>query len=65
MAEVTLIDLGYESFLMTGPSLESSYKNWGPTSVKVERASLLRYEKSVSVISAILSSTVSDLLWGV
>ena len=42
MSEVTLIDVGYckiESFLafsMTGPSLESWFENWGPTSVKVE-----------------------------
>ena len=32
-------------------------------SVKIERDSLLRYEKSISVTSAILSSTVFDLLW--
>ena len=30
----------------------------GPTSIKVERASLLRYEKSISVTSAILISKV-------
>ena len=49
---------------MTGPNLESWFENWHPTSVKVERASLLRYEKSISVTSAILISEVqlSDLL---
>ena len=61
--EVTLIDLGYckvESFLafsMTGSSLESWFENWGPPQW-VERASLLRYEKSISVTSAILISKV-------
>ena len=63
MAEVTLIDLEYckvesFSFSMTDPSLESLFENWGPTSVKDERASLLRYEKSISVTSAILISKV-------
>ena len=43
---------------MTDPSLESWFENWGPTSVQVERASLLRYEKSISVTSAILISKV-------
>ena len=63
MAEVALIDLGYckvERFLafsMSGPSLESSFENWDP-SVKVERASLWRYEKSICVTSAILISKV-------
>ena len=63
MAEVTLIDLGYckvesFSFSMTAPSLESLFENWGPTSVKSKRASLLRCEKSISVSSAILISKV-------
>ena len=67
MAVVTLIDIGYcqvESFLafsMTGPSFESWFENWGPTSVKVKSASLLSYEKSISVISAILISKVQPL----
>ena len=43
---------------MTGPSLESWFENWGPPSVKVKRARLLRYEKSISVTSAILISKV-------
>ena len=64
MAEVTLIDryCKIESFLafsVTGPSLEHlDLKAGAPFSVKVERASLSRYEKSISVISAILISKV-------
>ena len=48
----TLIDLGYckvESFSMTGPSLKS-FINWGLPSVKLGRASLLRYENPLAIL---------------
>ena len=63
MAEVALIDIGYRkienflAFLWLAPVLNPDLKT-GPTSVKVERAGLLRSEKSISVASAILISIV-------
>ena len=65
MAKVTLIDLGYckvESFL-TFSMTDSSLESWFENRPQVERASLLRYEKSISVMSAILINRVWPTLF--
>ena len=69
MAEVTLIDFSYLDRLAlstctgVGAQFSNQDSRLEPVKEKAKKPSTLQYPRSISVTSAVLSSTVSDLLW--